>query len=361
MSHQPERKEKDCLNCSAIVQGRYCQHCGQENIVPHQNFWSLTRHFIYDILHFDGKFFETFRQLLFKPGYVAKQYIRGQRARYLDPIRMYLFTSAIFFLVFFAFNEINWQVNEDMGDIRLNRTQRFEYASIFADELNSGRSDSLTHKKLSYLLDTTFVIDLEVDNSKVVTDTTFPVIYNNRGYLMVARKIGINNKNDEFEGTSWIDRKMSEKWKAYKKKYGDDEKLFLTNLLDSFMHRLPYVLFLSLPFFALILKLLYVRRKNFFYSDHAIFTLYHYIFSFILLLIYFLVAELQDWTGFGLLNFIAALILLSGGVHLFVAMKRFYGQGKLKTFSKFILLNIIGLVVISLLMFGLIIFSVFQL
>jgi hypothetical protein len=84
------------------VQGRFCQVCGQENIVPKQGFWSLTRHFIYDIFHFDGKFFDTLRLLFFKPGTISKEYVLGKRMRYLDPIRMYLFTSAVFFLVFFS-------------------------------------------------------------------------------------------------------------------------------------------------------------------------------------------------------------------------------------------------------------------
>ena len=97
MSHQPERKEKDCLNCGTIIAGRFCQVCGQENIVPHQPVGSLILHFIYDIFHFDGKFFETLKYLLFRPGYVPAQFIAGKRISYLDPIRMYLFTSAIFF------------------------------------------------------------------------------------------------------------------------------------------------------------------------------------------------------------------------------------------------------------------------
>jgi len=361
VSHQPERKEKDCLNCHAIVQGRYCHVCGQENILPHQNFWSLTKHFIYDILHFDGKFFETVKHLLFKPGHAAKQYVKGKRVSYLDPIRMYLFTSAIFFLVFFAINKIQFIETEDEGDIRLTRAQRFEYAAEFNQKIKSGTNDSISFKQLGFLLDTTYIIDLEVDSIKNITDTTFPVQYKNRDYLMVARKMNPENESTEFVGKSWIDRKMSEKWTAYKKKHGDDEKALLSDISNQFVHRLPYLLFLSLPFFALILKLLYIRRKNFFYSDHAVFTLYHYIFSFILLLIYFLLDELHEWTGFGLIRLIAGILVFSGGIHLLVAMKRFYGQGKLKTFGKFVLLNILGLIVISLLMFGLIVFSVIQL
>ena len=102
MSHKPERKEKNCLNCETIVQGRYCHVCGQENTVPHQSFGGLTKHFIYDIFHFDGKFFETLIPLFFKPGVVAREYTSGKRIKFLDPIRMYLFTSAVFFLIFFS-------------------------------------------------------------------------------------------------------------------------------------------------------------------------------------------------------------------------------------------------------------------
>ncbi|MGV3656323.1 MAG: DUF3667 domain-containing protein [Chitinophagaceae bacterium] len=56
---------------------------------------------MYDIFHFDGKFFDTLKYLFFWPGGVAKEYVKGRRNRYLDPIRMYLFTSAVFFLIFF--------------------------------------------------------------------------------------------------------------------------------------------------------------------------------------------------------------------------------------------------------------------
>jgi len=103
VSHSAERKEKDCLNCGTIVHGRYCHICGQENRDPKESFWHILTHFFSDITHFDGKFFTTVKDLAFKPGFLSKEYIKGRRASYLDPIRMYVFTSAIFFLVFFAF------------------------------------------------------------------------------------------------------------------------------------------------------------------------------------------------------------------------------------------------------------------
>ncbi len=102
MAHLPERKEKNCLNCGASVIGRYCHSCGQENIEPKETVWHFVSHFINDITHFDGKFFTTLKDLIFKPGFLSKEYVKGKRARYLNPIRMYLFTSFIFFFIFFS-------------------------------------------------------------------------------------------------------------------------------------------------------------------------------------------------------------------------------------------------------------------
>src|SRR6186997_2178628 len=63
----------------------------------------MVTHFFYDITHFDSNFFTTVEDLLFKPGFLSKEYMIGRRARYLHPVKMYVFTSAIFFLLFFSF------------------------------------------------------------------------------------------------------------------------------------------------------------------------------------------------------------------------------------------------------------------
>ncbi len=130
MSHLPERKEKICLNCGAALHGRFCHYCGQENIAPKDSFWHLVTHFVYDIIHFDGKFFSTLKYLLFRPGFLSHEYLRGRRADYLHPIRMYVFTSAFFFLVFFSFyqkeDEIQIKENKDTASdvISKLRTQK---------------------------------------------------------------------------------------------------------------------------------------------------------------------------------------------------------------------------------------------
>ncbi|MEO5592529.1 MAG: DUF3667 domain-containing protein, partial [Chitinophagaceae bacterium] len=82
--------------------GRYCANCGQENTEPKETVLTLVSHFFNDITHFDGKFFSTVKYLITKPGFLSSEYIKGRRAGYLHPIRMYVFTSAFFFIIFFS-------------------------------------------------------------------------------------------------------------------------------------------------------------------------------------------------------------------------------------------------------------------
>jgi hypothetical protein len=362
VSHQPERKEKNCLNCGTIVAGRYCQECGQENIVPKQSFWSLFTHFVYDIFHFDGKFFHTLKYLLFRPGTVPKEYVAGKRMSYLDPIRMYLFTSAVFFLLFFTFlSDSNSIVNLSGERRSMTKVERLEYSSFLHQHIKNGRADSNSQRQLDFLLDTTLRIRLmSPEGKRVMNDSSFFIQFKDTSYLMEVHKPLPLEDNINI-GKGWFDKTVEQKWKVYKRRFADDDRAMISDLINTFLHKFPYILFVSLPFFALILKLLYVRRRQFIYSDHAVFTLYHYIFTFILLLFYFLFLELSQLLSVGIFETFATILFLSGGVYLFIAMKRFYGQQWLKTLGKFLLLNILALFVILILMLGFILLSIFQL
>lgn len=354
MSHQPERKEKDCLNCGTIVQGRFCQNCGQENIVTHQNFLSLTKHFIYDIFHFDGKFFDTLRYLLFKPGFVAKEYVSGKRVAYLDPIRMYLFTSAVFFLIFFSTSKINLNTKEEEA-ASLPNEDRKEMAEEYRKKLNQSPNDTVLAQKLTLLLDTSRPVKLD----EVLIDSGFVV--RGRAYHSVKEYDSLQQTLPPSKRDGWIIRSFTQQTIRINEKYKGDDNRFLASLLDSFIHKFPYILFISLPFFAGLLKLLYIRHKSFYYSDHAAFTLYHYIFSFILLLIIKGVLELDDWLNWSLFNWIAFFLIISWFVYLYKGLKYFYVQGRAKTILKFFLLNIVGLFLIILLFTVFLLFTAYQL
>ena len=104
------------------------------------------------------------------------------------------------------------------------------------------------------------------------------------------------------------------------------------------MHSFPKVLFISLPVFALLLKLLYVRRKNFYYVDHGIFSIHLFIFSFLLLLVFFGLNALHTATQWGLIIWMQIALWIYAFIYYFRAMRRFYGQSRKKTFLKYCLL-----------------------
>jgi Protein of unknown function (DUF3667) len=352
VSHQPERKEKNCLNCGTIVAGRYCQVCGQENVVSKQSFGSLVRHFIFDIFHFDGKFFDTVKFLLFRPGKVPKQYVSGKRVSYLDPIRMYLFTSAIFFLAFFSMG--NGTEEPDENNRSMTERERLEYASF----LNKKSSDSAAKRQLNFLLDTAYTMNLMDPVSGATSDSSFLIGIKGRQYLMVAEK---NESIDTIKiGTTIYGKKLGENFIITRNGEEIDSGTFVKNGFDSFRHKLPYLLFVSLPFFALILKLLYRRRKEFFYSDHAVFTLYHYIFTFLLLLVMMMIAKIGDAVHWKFFDTLQLVLFFCGGLYLYIAMQRFYGQRWGKTLVKFLLLNVLGFFMALILFLIFLIYSFFQ-
>jgi hypothetical protein len=151
VSHLAERKEKVCLNCNAHVLDRFCHICGQENIEPKDSVWHLITHFFNDVTHFDGKFFTSLKHLLFRPGFLPQEYERGRRMSYLNPIRMYVFTSALFFLMFFSFvkpesiNESDNVLQKKRNEIKEDRKTKI----MFIDSILKDPIDTLTQ---AYLL-----------------------------------------------------------------------------------------------------------------------------------------------------------------------------------------------------------------
>jgi Protein of unknown function (DUF3667) len=359
VSHIPQRKEKDCLNCGTIVQGKYCQNCGQENVVPHETFWHMVKHFLYDITHFDSKFFDSIKYLLLKPGFLPKEYIKGRRASYLNPVKKYVFTSAIFFLLFFSFflpkNAIQINFNNP-----LTQAERIAKIKDYEEELAKNKNNEKLAVAIQMLKDTNRSITFqELSNYWGEDDFNF-ISLSGRKYKNLKEYDSIQKNLPKAERDGWFKKIIQKKNLRLKEKYKNDSSMGVRKLADTFLHKLPYMLFVSLPFFALILKLLYIRRKNYYYADHGIFSIYHYIFTFILLLLIFSLDKLDDLTGWDIISIIEIILFLSGGLYLYVSMKKFYGQNHGKTFLKFLLLNISGIIMLLILFAAFIIFSVFE-
>ena len=341
MSHNKERIQNNCLNCNTTVQGRFCHVCGQENVEVKQGFWAMLRHFIYDLFHFDGKFFETFRLLISKPGSVAKDFAAGRKAAYLEPVRMYLFISTVVFFLLPVFTSIRQTISNihiiASPAERLNEAAR-NYALIKTNpaQLESSRT-------LDLLLDTTTHLQLKRKGEE--KDTTKAIDFWVKGKLFKATPV-----HDEtlFPKGNWIQNRIANNVKSKFEQQGKDFNLLMLEQAQSQQKLMPYILFLSLPLFTMMLTLLYKRKPGLYYSDHAAFTLYHYILVFGLLGIALIFQSFLKLVGV-YSSFIFLPILGITLIHLLFEMKWFYAQGWGKTIIKFLLLTISISILIALL------------
>jgi hypothetical protein len=390
VSHLKERKEKNCLNCQTTVIGRYCHQCGQENLEPKETVWHLVQHFFNDITHFDGKFFSTVKLLLRKPGFLSAEYIAGRRMSYLNPIRMYVFTSAFFFIILFSLKKPEDMVkaNSDRSLAQLEKILKGEQAAWphadeddrkdlqreigkVSTEINAIRkhySDTATRKFNEAQL-SALVIESVTDSLKD-PDLT-PAVRANLTALL-----GTND--DEKNGTSlwglntgdyktvgdydsaerklpdslrdgWLKHKVMEKLIISTEEYREDKRRYKERLMENIFHSFPKILFWSLPFFALILNMLYFRHKQYFYVSHGIFTIHVYCATFILILAAILLQALGDWLGWGWFRVVSELLQLALWfyimIYLYKAMRGFYKQRRAKTFLKYFIACSVAFVV----------------
>ena len=162
----------------------------------------------------------------------------------------------------------------------------------------------------------------------------------------VAAKVEYKNRK-EFDSldkigkidASFLRRKFINKNFDLKEKFGNDKTLLANSIKQQAVSLLPQTLLLSLPFFALILTLLYVRQKKYFYVSHIIFTIHFYIFVYIQVLLINISNKVAIYYGFSFLKYISILLALIIPIYMYKAMRNFYEQRRLKTIFKLLILS----------------------
>jgi hypothetical protein len=374
--------------------GRFCQNCGQENLEPKETVLHLVTHFVNDITHFDGKFFATLKYLLFKPGFLSAEYIRGRRMSYLHPIRMYVFSSAIFFVVFFAMNGSHTvdfkedgpayvQLNTKLGKLQKERATDSDTSdwSEFNESIASTRKKiakqgfALAKKAAdgqSIVLDT---VGLAAAGGQQTFDSLVAAFKAGKGEIVqigddhdsTSSNWGLGGEHlpnrvsayDSMEAAmppsqraGFITHYFNRHMVAVTERFHQDKRKFIEDSKESILHTFPKILFVSLPLFALFLRILNIRkrrRKQFYYVDHGIFTIHLYVATFIFMLLIMLVQKLQDNVHSGWLQLLMTLLVLAVFVYEYIAMKKFYKEGWFKTFVKFCLLNTAAMILVGLL------------
>ncbi len=400
MSHLQERTQKNCLNCNAQVYGKYCHICGQENLEPAESVWHLVTHFFNDITHFDGKFFSSLGLLIAKPGFLSAEYKMGRRMSYLNPVRMYIFTSFIFFFVFFSTVALDESMfvgsykSTPLTSIARLDSAKFKKSSeaisnmdsmqflSFSLAINNGKNisrkdfyhytdsvrkipsayyepspiNSITHMDSATLNNFNLVVSM----MDAATFKKFAGAINMRdsiskqGFIQyidssrASQSVFMGNKNFDRKSydslvkagsikDNWITRRFRNKVFDINDKYRNYGNKVFSGLTNTLVHNFPQMLFVSLPLFALFLKLIYYRRKQFYLVSHGIYSIHLYIFYFIILLAMIGLDTLSDYAHWPWLTTLAGLLTLVLLLYEYKAMRNFYGQGRFKTIIKFLL------------------------
>jgi len=364
---------------------------------PKETVWHLVTHFFNDITHFDGKFFETVKLLLRRPGFLSAQYVAGRRASFLNPIRMYVFTSAIFFIILFSLRGPREliKINEggggkrglaEMERIKLKQDSILTHTDDKDDREDAERAsikytrriaavkhiygDSTGRKFTDEELDLAVIQDMRdsivrndvpqavkaklgetiKERERNAANENMSFFGMNQGYRTVEEYDSAERKLPEDLRDGWLKRQMTRKLIHLQEEYRADKKAFKEHLAENILHSFPKILFVTLPIFALLLNILYFRhKKRHYYVDHGIFAIHVYCATFILLLMAILVNKLGNVIGVGWVMVVSMVIQLGIWfyilIYLYKAMRGFYHQGRFKTFVKYFITCVLAFVI----------------
>lgn len=287
------KEEKVCQNCQNPVTGNFCAECGQKTNVHKDSFWHMIAHFVGDYFHYDSKLWVTLKTLLFQPGKITVEYNQGKRAKYLNPIQLYIFITTVFFIFYFSFS-------------KSEKDQHPKTKASLTTLSDTIQQNIEKNKKIEF--------DNEGINFSYNGDST------NINFESLAAYDSIQNTLEPSKRDNWLERYGRKKLWLLDKKYPNSNDLN-NSLLEKMLHNTPKVFFLLLPYFALLLMFVFKKRKIF-YIDHLVFSLHFHSAMFI---IFGTVSTLNYLFSYFDFEKLMNIIFISvGSIYLFKALKKVY-------------------------------------
>ena len=305
-----------CQNCGMPLLGPHCYKCGQpvNGLVRH--FSSILGDFADSVLNIDARVFRTLGPLLFKPGYLSREYFAGRRVRYVSPVRLFVFLSIVTFFV--AQLVVNF--GEDM--VTIDGGPRTEEPAAPAGVAG----------------------DAPPAAAKADEDDEVNLEFNGRKWDAKTNPVDV----------AWLPA-FADRWINEQIGHGVDNVAELKKNPERFKEAMlgavPSTLFVLLPIFALMLKLLYLFKRRL-YMEHLIVALHSHAFLCLAVLLMVLLAMAEDAVAVsalavGALDLIEAALWIWMPLYLLLMQKRFYRQGWLMTLLKYCVLGLCYTVLIS--------------
>jgi hypothetical protein len=92
-------REPTCANCGTALVGAWCHACGQRARALHAPLRALLSEAADVLFDVDNRFFRSARTLMRRPGALSVAWAEGRRASFTGPVRLYLLSSVLYFLV----------------------------------------------------------------------------------------------------------------------------------------------------------------------------------------------------------------------------------------------------------------------
>ncbi len=294
-----------CLNCNTQLDesANYCQSCGQKNTSLKEPVLSILNQWLATTFNIDGKIFKSFAWILFFPWRIINAYLSGQRKSFTHPVRLYIFSSVLFFIWISFDSSSNFEVHITDQEQNKNVTDTLNQISGLRAHFDSLSITQLNRIKQYNYVQTLNYIDslskLEKEKSLFKSENNY------RFAKYLAFKFLTNSKLKGEEG-------------------------LMTSLIQTFSKFNIVFAF----FFSLIL-LCFFKSSHPFWSEHILVALFYFSHSFLWLLLLSILGSCSD-----LLSNIGDYFVLLLPISLYVIILKVYKRSKLKSMFQFIMISI---------------------
>jgi hypothetical protein len=339
-----------CENCGTPLQGPFCHKCGQHDIDFHRSFGHMFLDALENFFHFDAKLFRNIVTLLFRPGRLTAAFNAGKRAAQMPPLRLYIFVSVLFFFISFIGGAEGGKealVNTDLkGQLVAARPALLATTrALAAAESDPAKQQLLNELVGQFERPLTEKLVIPEERLHRLPARLAQQIREAMGKEAALREFTSDSQPEPARKKTKADPKQEreEEWGRYfteKGKYAFEHQ---HELKEAFVHALPKMLLVCLPFFALFTRVLF-RQSGLAYLQHLIVALHFHTFIFLwrlfadgwVFLAHFVSSKLAALLGFG-----ASVWLV---LYVFLMLRHLFGNSWPRTIVKtFVLAGAYGL------------------
>jgi hypothetical protein len=315
---QTARKTPDrpCTNCGDPTPGNFCRNCGQRKVEVQVSLRRMLLEVLDDQFALNSTLPRTIGALFFRPGHLTREYMSGRIARYVPPFRLYLVASVVFFVVLSMLPELR--------DPLANTSITGETTVSMGGEQGVGVRDQ-ARRPLPPV-----PVAPRMDGAGRIAGHGGAAPVRRPGRIVVPppapARMSFLDGVDFKMGNARLDSTLNERLEHFKRMEPRDAA---RQLIRGYLDHVPQMMFVMLPLFAALLKVLYFRGRRF-YVEHFVFALHLHAFSFLT----YLAMIAVRWPP------VVAVLWLWMFIYLFAALKRVYRQGWFVTGIKYCALGL---------------------